>query len=111
MWRMLQQDTPGDYVLATGVSLTVRDFANFVAEALGMKLDWNGVGIVEYAIDRKSGKRVIEVSERFFRPAEVDLLLGDPSKAAKVLGWKPRVSVQQLAEMMARADYEAWQPE
>jgi GDPmannose 4,6-dehydratase len=106
MWRMLQQDTPGDYVLATGVSLTIRDFANLVAEALGMKLDWNGVGIAEYAIDRESGKRVIEVSERFFRPAEVSLLLGDPSKAAKVLGWKPRVSVQQLAEMMARADYE-----
>lgn len=106
MWRMLQQDTPDDYVLATGVSLTIRDFANFVAEALGMKLDWNGAGVAEYAIDRNSGKRVIEVSERFFRPAEVDLLLGDASKAARVLGWKPTVSVRQLAEMMARADYE-----
>jgi GDPmannose 4,6-dehydratase len=106
MWRMLQQDTPDDYVLATGVSLTIRDFASFVAEALCMKLDWNGAGVAEYAIDRKSGKRVIEVSERFFRPAEVDLLLGDASKAAKVLGWKPRVGVRQLAEMMARADYE-----
>jgi GDPmannose 4,6-dehydratase len=106
MWLMLQQDTPDDYVLATGVSLTIRDFANFVAEALGMKLDWNGSGVAEYAVDRISGKRVIEVSKRFFRPAEVDLLLGDASKAAKVLGWKPKISVRQLAEMMARADYE-----
>jgi GDPmannose 4,6-dehydratase len=106
MWQMLQQETPDDYVLATGVSLTIRDFANFVAEALGMKLDWNGVGTTEHAIDRKSGKRVIEVSERLFRPAEVDLLLGDASKAAKVLGWKPKVSVRQVAEMMAHADYE-----
>lgn len=106
MWQMLQQETPDDYVLATGVSLTIRDFANFVAEALSMKLDWNGVGTAEHAIDRKSGKRVIEVSERLFRPAEVDLLLGDASKAAKVLGWKPKVSVRQVAEMMAHADYE-----
>jgi GDPmannose 4,6-dehydratase len=105
MWLMLQQDMADDYVLATGESTSIRQFVNFVAESLGMDLVWEGSGVREYAIDRKSGKRVVEVSEKFFRPAEVDLLLGDATKAATVLGWKPKVNVQQLAEMMARADY------
>lgn len=107
IWLMLQQPQGGEYVLATGLSTSVRDFVNCVAQALGMVLAWEGRGIHERAVDRRTGKRVIEVSERFFRPSEVDLLVGDASKAHSELGWRPRVGVQQLAELMARADYDA----
>jgi GDPmannose 4,6-dehydratase len=107
MWRMLQQDTADDYVLATGVTTPIRDFVGFAAEALGMDLDWEGEGIAETATDRKSGRRVVEVSKKFFRPAEVDLLIGDASKARERLGWVPTMDVRQLAEMMAKADYDA----
>ena len=106
MWRMLQQDVADDYVLATGVTTTIRDFVTFAAEALGMDLDWQGVGVAETATDRKTGKRVIEVSEKFFRPAEVDLLIGDPSKAERKLGWKATVAVRDLARMMAKSDHD-----
>lgn len=106
MWRMLQQDVADDYVLATGVTTTIRDFVTFAAEALGMDLDWQGEGVAETATDRKTGKRVIEVSEKFFRPAEVDLLIGDPSKAERKLGWKATVAVRDLARMMAKSDHD-----
>ncbi|MFD1740186.1 GDP-mannose 4,6-dehydratase, partial [Cypionkella sinensis] len=106
MWRMLQQDKADDYVLATGVTTTIRDFVSFAAQALGMDLEWQGEGVAETATDRKTGKRVIEVSEKFFRPAEVDLLIGDASKAEKSLGWKATVKVQELAQMMAKSDYD-----
>jgi GDPmannose 4,6-dehydratase len=106
MWRMLQQDQADDYVLATGVTTPIRDFIGFAAEALGLDLVWEGQGIGERATDRRSGTRVIEVSEKFFRPAEVDLLIGDPTKARTVLGWEPKVDVRALAQMMARADYD-----
>jgi GDPmannose 4,6-dehydratase len=107
MWRMLQQDAADDYVLATGVATSVREFVNFVAEALDMSLDWEGEGAAERATDRRSGKLVVEVGRHLLRPAEVNHLVGDASKARKVLGWQPRVSVRQLAEMMARADFDA----
>ncbi len=107
MWRMLQQDVADDYVLATGVTTTIRDFVNYAAAALEMDLAWDGEGISETATDRKSGKRVLQVNEKFFRPAEVDLLIGDATKARERLGWVPKVSVGALAEMMARADYDA----
>ena len=106
MWRMLQQETANDYVLATGVTTTIRDFVTFSAEALGLDLAWEGSGLTETATDRKSGKRVVEINEKFFRPAEVDLLIGDPTKAQTVLGWQPKVSVRELAEMMAKSDYD-----
>lgn len=106
IWRMLQQDQADDYVLATGTMTSVRDFAGYVAGALGMSLDWNGEGLAEFATDRKSGKRVVEVCSKFFRPAEVDLLMGDSSKARSVLGWRPVVDAQQLAELMAHADFD-----
>jgi GDPmannose 4,6-dehydratase len=106
MWRMLQQDQADDYVLATGVTTPIRDFIGFAAEALGLDLVWEGQGIGERATDRRSGTRVIEVSEKFFRPAEVELLIGDPTKARTVLGWEPKVDVRALAQMMARADYD-----
>ena len=107
MWRMLQQETPDDYVLATGVTTTIREFVNFAAEALDMELVWTGTGINETATDIKSGRLVVQVNERFFRPAEVELLIGDATKARDRLGWTPKTDVRQLATMMARADYDA----
>jgi len=107
MWRMLQQETADDYVLATGVTTPIRDFIIYAAEALGMDLAWEGEGLTETATDRKTGKRIIEINEKFFRPAEVDLLIGDPTKARTVLGWEPKVSVRELAAMMAKSDYDA----
>lgn len=106
MWRMLQQETAGDYVLATGTMTSVRDFAGYVAAALGMSLEWEGEGIAECGRDRRTGKLVVEVSRKLFRPTEVDLLVGDASKARSVLGWKPTICARKLAELMARADYD-----
>ncbi len=106
MWRMLQQDVADDYVLATGITTTIRDFIRFAAEALGMQLVFEGEGVHETAIDAKTGKRIVEISEKFFRPAEVELLIGDASKAKQSLGWKTAVSVQGLAQMMAKADFD-----
>jgi len=107
MWRMLQQDVADDYVLATGVTTTIRDFFTFAAEALGMDLEWSGEGEAETAIDRKSGKLVMKVNPKFYRPAEVELLIGDPTKAEKSLGWKASVDIRELATMMAKSDFEA----
>ncbi|QFT83276.1 GDP-mannose 4,6-dehydratase (plasmid) [Roseovarius sp. THAF27] len=107
MWRMLQQDTADDYVLATGVTTTIRDFFTYAAEALGMDLDWQGSGESENATDRKTGKLVMRVNPKFYRPAEVDLLIGDATKARETLGWEPKVDIRELAQMMARADYDA----
>jgi len=107
MWRMLQQDEADDYVLATGVTTTIRDFVTYAAEALGMDLAWEGEGIAETATDTRTGKRIVEISEKFFRPAEVDLLIGDASKARQTLGWEPKVDVRELAAMMAKSDHDA----
>ena len=106
MWQMLQQDQADDYVLATNVTTTIREFFTFAGEALGMDLDWSGEGQNETATDRKSGKLVMRVNPSFYRPAEVDLLIGDPAKAREKLGWEPKVNVRQLAEMMAKSDYD-----
>lgn len=107
MWRMLQQDVADDYVLATNVTTTIRDFFNYAAEAVGMDLEWNGEAENETATDKKSGKLVMKVNPKFYRPAEVELLIGDPSKAKENLGWEPKVTVKALAEMMAKSDYDA----
>lgn len=107
MWRMLQQDKGDDYVLATNVTTKIRDFFTYAAETLGMDLDWQGKAETETATDRKTGKQVMKVNPKFYRPAEVELLIGDPSKAREKLGWEPNVNVRQLAEMMAKSDYDA----
>ncbi len=108
MWRMLQEEKADDYVLATRVTTPVRDFANYAAEALDMGLEWLGSGITEHAIDRETGKVAVKVISNLFRPAEVDLLLGDATKASSRLGCKAKVGIRELAAMMAQPDYEDW---
>jgi GDPmannose 4,6-dehydratase len=103
MWLMLQQDAPEDFVIATGVQYSVRDFVNAVAKELDMKLTWQGSGIDEKAVD-ENGRTVVAVSERYFRPAEVETLLGDASKAREKLGWQPRTPFADLVSEMARED-------
>ena len=104
MWLMLQQKTPDDYVIATGVTATVREFITLAFARAGYALRWDGKGVDEKGIDAESGALLIQVDPRYFRPAEVDILIGDPSKARKLLGWKPRVQLQELVEMMVDAD-------
>lgn len=106
MWRILQQEKPSDYVLATGVTTTIRDFCKMAFEALGMDIEFIGSGVEEKGIDKKTGKVLIEVDPKFFRPAEVDLLLGDSTKARTELGWKPNYDLKMLAKEMAETDYE-----
>ena len=105
MWRMLQHETPEDFVIATGVTHTVREFVETAFRQGGVNLQWQGTGVEEKGIDMKTGKVLVEVSPDFFRPAEVDLLLGDPSKAKKLLGWNPgKTSFEQLVKLMMEHD-------
>lgn len=104
MWLMLQQDTPDDYVLATGETTSVRTFVEWVFEDVGFKLEWQGSGIDEKGIDATTGKVLVEVDPRYFRPTEVDLLIGDPTKAHTKLGWRHKTSVRDLAHEMVRED-------
>ncbi len=105
MWLMLQQKNPDDYLLATGETHTVREFAEKVAKHLGFDLVWKGKGVKEKGIDKKTGKTIIEIDPKYFRPAEVDVLLGDPSKAKKLLKWEPKIKFDELARLMAESDY------
>ena len=100
MWLMLQQDKPDDYVIATGLQYSVKDFVNEVAPYFGFNLEWMGEGLDEIAIDKGTKKTVIAVSEKYFRPTEVESLLGDPTKAKEVLGWEPKTSFKELVEEM-----------
>ncbi len=104
MWAMLQQDVADDYVIATGETFTVRYFCECAASLLGFDLRWEGEGPGELGIDRKTGKTVIHVSPKFFRPAEVELLVGLPEKSRTKLGWVPEVKLDGLIEMMVTAD-------
>ena len=106
MWRMLQKNTPDDYVLATNETHTVREFAELAFRELGVELRWQGAGIEEKGYDIKTGRLLVDVDPRFFRPAEVELLWGNPSKAEKDLGWRRKVSFQELVQMMVQADVE-----
>lgn len=110
MWRMLQQETADDFVLATGVTSSIRHFAEHAASAIGMDLAWSGKGVEEKGVDTKSGRTIITVNPKFYRPAEVELLIGDPAKAKARLGWQAKVDVASLAAMMAKADLEAPAP-
>lgn len=106
MWLMLQQDKGDDYVVATGEMHSVRECVEFAAKHLDMDLVWEGKGVKEVGIDKKTGKTVVKIDEKYFRPAEVELLLGDPSKAKKVLKWKPKYSFETLIEEMVKFDLE-----
>ncbi len=104
MWMMLQQDEPDDYVLATGETTSVRTFVEWAFEDVGIALDWSGAGVDEKALCRRTGKTLVEVDPRYFRPTEVDLLIGDASKARQRLGWRPETPVRELAKEMVAAD-------
>jgi GDPmannose 4,6-dehydratase len=105
MWLMLQQDKPDDYVLATNETHSVREFIEAVAGYFEFDLVWEGEGINEKGIDKKTGKAIIQIDEKYFRPAEVDVLIGDYSKAKTKLGWEPQVKFAELVKIMAEADY------
>jgi GDPmannose 4,6-dehydratase len=106
MWLMLQQEKADDYIMATGVTTTVRDFITMAFSEAGIKINWQGEGVNEKGIDTNTGKILVEIDPRYFRPAEVDILIGDPSKAFSQLGWKPKVQLPELINMMVVHDVE-----
>ena len=105
MWRILQADSPDEYVLATGETHTVREFTELAFARLGIDIDWEGKDEYERGVCRKTGKVDVEVSPQYYRPTEVDLLLGDASKAKSVLGWEPKTTFRKLVEIMTDADF------
>ncbi|MCT8977289.1 GDP-mannose 4,6-dehydratase [Clostridium sp. CX1] len=104
MWLILQQIKPRDYVIATGEAHTVREFVELAFKEVGIDIEWKDNGIDEKGIDKKTGKILVDIDERYFRPTEVDLLLGNPSKAERELGWKRKVDFKALVHMMVKAD-------
>ena len=106
MWLILQHKKPDDFILATNESHSVREFVEEVGKVLGINIIWKGKGLKEKGIDKKTGKIIIEIDEKYFRPAEVDILQGDYSKAKKELGWKPTTKFKELVKLMAEADLE-----
>jgi GDPmannose 4,6-dehydratase len=106
-WMMLQVDSPDDFVIATGQQFSVREFVEKAAQVLDIGIEWKGSGVDEVGIDTNTGKSIIRVDPRYFRPTEVETLLGDSSKARKVLGWAPKISFDELVEEMAREDLDS----
>ena len=104
MWLILQQDKPEDFVLATGETHTVREFVEAAFAEVDIQIEWRGTGVDEKGYCAKTGKLLVDVNPKFFRPAEVDLLLGDPSKAQRVLGWQRKISFSELVKIMVQAD-------
>lgn len=104
MWLMLQQDKPDDFVIATNETRTVREFVDIAFKCAGIEVEWKGTGVDEVGINKANGKTVVKVSPKFFRPAEVDILLGNPEKAEKTLGWKREISFAELVERMVKND-------
>lgn len=107
MWGILQQEAPDDYVIATGQTHTVREFCELAFKNVGVNLKWEGEGVDEKGIDANTGKVLVSISSKYFRPSEVDLLLGDAGKAKKKLGWTPKVSFEELVKMMVESDINA----
>jgi GDPmannose 4,6-dehydratase len=105
MWKMMQLKKPDDFVIATGKQYSVRDFVNISAKNLGIIIKWVGKGINEKGIDKKTGKIIVKVGKRYFRPTEVDTLLGDARKAKKILKWKPKITFNQMVKEMIECDY------
>ncbi|WP_319582649.1 GDP-mannose 4,6-dehydratase [uncultured Pseudodesulfovibrio sp.] len=106
MWLMLQQDTPDDYVIATGTSYSVRDFVELAGQELGMSITWEGTGSDEVGVDTNSGKTVVRIDPRYYRPTEVDHLSGQVSKAREKLGWTPKTGFREMVAEMVAADME-----
>jgi GDPmannose 4,6-dehydratase len=104
MYKILQADAPDDFVLATGETRSVREFVELAFAEVGRAIEWRGKGIEETGVDRKSGKTVVRIDPVYFRPTEVDLLIGDASKAREKLGWKPKTSFAQLVKEMVDGD-------
>ena len=104
MWLMLEQDKPDDFVIATNETRTVREFVDIAFKCAGIEVEWKGTGVDEVGINKANGKTVVKVSPKFFRPAEVDILLGNPEKAEKTLGWKREISFAELVERMVKND-------
>jgi GDPmannose 4,6-dehydratase len=106
MWRIVQHDTPDDFVLATGETHTVRSFVERAFAAVGIDIDWTGAGVDEQGLDRATGRRIVSVDPRYFRPTEVDLLIGDPAKARDILGWSHSTSLADMVREMVESDLE-----
>jgi len=106
MWRMLQQDEPDDYVIATNEAHTVREFCDEAFRCIGIALRWEGEGVEEIGVDSKNGKKMVEIDPAYFRPAEVDALIGDYSKAKQKLGWEPTIRFGDLVRLMVEHDLE-----
>lgn len=104
MWRILQNDKPEDFVLATGTTTSIRDFVTMTFKELGIEIEWRGTGVDEKGVDKATGKVVVDVNPVYFRPAEVELLLGDSTKARTKLGWKPTYDLQMLCHEMVESD-------
>jgi GDPmannose 4,6-dehydratase len=104
MWLMMQHNQPDDYVVATGETHTVREFVEEAFAATETEISWEGTGVNEVGVDCRTGKTVVDVSAEFYRPTEVDILMGDASKAQEILGWKPKTKFSRLVEMMLEAD-------
>jgi len=107
MWMMLQHDTPEDFVIATGETHTVREFVEAAFSHVDVDIEWQGEGVDEKGIDKDTGKVLVEVDPKYFRPTEVDLLIGDPTKAKEELGWEPEVKFKELVQLMVQSDLEA----
>ncbi|MCK4825067.1 GDP-mannose 4,6-dehydratase, partial [bacterium] len=106
MWLILQNNEPDDFVIATGEAHTVREFVERAFYETNISIKWEGEGVKEKGICKKTGKTLVEVSPRYFRPTEADILVGDYSKAKKELGWEPKVKFDELVKIMVKADYE-----
>lgn len=104
MWRMLQVNNPDAYVLATGRTETVRDFVTMACKAVDLKIEWKGQGAEEKGVDTLTGKTIVRVNQKFYRPSEVDMLIGNPEKAKHELGWAPQTTLEELCAMMVEAD-------
>ncbi len=106
MWLMLQQDKAEDYVISTGETHTVKEFVEESAKHLGFEIEWRGEGVNEIGIDKNTNKIIVKVNPKYYRPCEVDILIGDSSKAKKELNWEPKIKFKKLVELMIKSDYE-----
>lgn len=106
MWQILQHDQPEDFVLATNETHTVREFVEKAFAEVGIQINWQGEGVAEIGVDADGDKTLVQIDPKYFRPTEVDLLIGNPQKAADLLGWKPEVSFEELVKIMVKSDYD-----